>query len=110
MVAELRLCSPHMVCHTLKHLEAEGFLRCAILLCEEVGIGYGVEVVGRHADMQVLGVLWQQAALYDVEVVGVDLGLVRAHRVLPSAQRCHYCLHLKVTSLHDTHLYRSASA
>ena len=45
-----------------------------------------------------------------MQVVGIDLSLVRAHRVLPSAQRSHHGLHVEVAALHDTHLDRRTSA
>ena len=63
-----------------------------------------------HTDVQIFGVLGQQSALDDVQVVGIDLGLVRANRVLPSAQRGDNGLHVEVTALHDTHLDRSTAA
>jgi len=52
MVAELRLGTPHMVGHTLKHLEAEGVLWCVVFLCEQISVGNGIEVVRRHTDVQ----------------------------------------------------------
>ena len=63
-----------------------------------------------HTDVQILRVLGQKSALNDMQVVGIHLGLVRANRVLPSAQRGNNSLHIEVTALHDTHLDRCTAA
>ena len=41
-----------------------------------------------------------------MQIVGVNLRLVRTHRVLPATQRSHDSLHIKVAPLDDTHLDR----
>ena len=104
VVAQLLLCTPHVVGHALEHLEAEAVLRCLILLGEQVGIRDGEEVVGSHADVQHLGILGLQAALDDVQVVGIHFCLVGTYGVGPSAQVADNVLHVEVTAFHDTHL------
>ena len=104
VVAQFRLGTPYMVGHALEHLKAEAILGCAVLLCEQVSIGDGVHVVRSHTDMEVFGILGQQTALDDMQIVGIYLCLVGAYGVLPSSQRGHYRFHLQVASLHDTHL------
>ena len=54
--------------------------------------------------MEHLGILWLQAALDDVQVVGVYFRLVRTYGVRPSAQVTDNVLHVEVAALHDTHL------
>ena len=84
MVAELRLGAPHLIRHTLKHLKAESILRRIVHLREQVGIRDGIQVVRSHTDVQVLRIFWLQTTLYDMQIVGVNLRLVRTHRVLPA--------------------------
>ena len=104
VVAQLLLCPPHMVGHTLQHLEAEALLWCVIHLRQQVGIRDGEEVVRSHTNVQHLGVLRLQSAFYDVQVVGIHLRLIRSHRIRPSAQVAHDVLHIEVAAFHDAHL------
>ena len=104
VVSEFGLCSPNVVCHAFEHFEAEAVFRCAILLCEEVGVGDGEEVVACHSDMEHLGVLGQESSFDEVEVVGIDLRLVGANGVRPSSQVAYDVLHIEVASFHDSHL------
>ncbi len=45
VVAELRLGAPHVIGHTLKHLEAESVFWRVVFLCEQIRVRNGVEVV-----------------------------------------------------------------
>ena len=104
VVAQNRLRAPHVVGHAFEHLEAEAVFGRAIFLRQQVSVGYGEQVVRGHADVQHLGVFGHQSALYQVQIVGVDLGLGAAHWVLPSAQAADHRFHLKVAALDYSHL------
>ena len=104
VVTQLLLGTPYVVSHTLEHLEAEAVLRRVIHLGEQVSVRDGKEVMRCHTDMQHLGILGFQAALDDMQIIGVHLCLVRTDRVRPSTKVTHDILHVEVTSLHDTHL------
>ena len=54
--------------------------------------------------MEHLRILGFQAALDDVQVVGIHLGLIRSDGIGPATQVAHDVLHIEVTTLHDTHL------
>ena len=64
----------------------------------------GEKVVGCHADVEHLRILWLEAALDDMQVVCIHLCLVWSHRVRPSAHVAHDVLHVEVAAFHDAHL------
>ena len=42
MIANLRLRTPYVICHTLEHLKAEGVLRCLVFLRQQISIRDGI--------------------------------------------------------------------
>ena len=104
VVSEFLLRPPHVVGHSFEHLEAEAVLRGVVEFCQQVGVGDGEKVVGCHADMEHLRILWLEATFDDMQVVGIHLSLVGSHRIRPSAHVAHDVLHVEVAAFHDAHL------